>query len=200
MPMLDWAFATRTKPGNSDSGDIHVAKNCSAGMLLAAIDGVGHGKEAALAAHVARDVMDSYADEPLVSLLQRCHNKLRGTRGVVMSVARVDAEAKVMRWAGVGNVQGVLLRRNKWGGRAVENSLLLRAGVVGVQLPVLEAAVLPITPGDTLVLATDGVKATFDRSLADRLLPQSAADHILAEYGDDGDDALVLVGRYLGSN
>jgi negative regulator of sigma-B (phosphoserine phosphatase) len=198
MPTLDWAFATRTKPGHSDSGDIHLAKSCSAGMLLAVIDGVGHGKEAALAARVARDVVDSYADEPLVSLLHRCHQWLRGTRGVVMSLAWVETESRVMRWAGVGNVQGVLLRR-KWGGRSVENSLLLRAGVVGVQLPSLEAAVLPITPGDTLVLATDGVKATFDRSLADKLPPQSAADHILAEYGDAGDDALVLVGRYRGN-
>jgi serine/threonine protein phosphatase PrpC len=167
-------------------------------MLLAVIDGVGHGKEAALAARVARDVVDSYADEPLVSLLHRCHQWLRGTRGVVMSLAWVETESRVMRWAGVGNVQGVLLRR-KWGGRSEENSLLLRAGVVGVQLPSLEAAVLPITPGDTLVLATDGVKATFDRSLADKLPPQSAADHILAEYGDAGDDALVLVGRYRGN-
>jgi hypothetical protein len=115
-----------------------------------------------------------------------------------MSLAWVETESRVMRWAGVGNVQGVLLRR-KWGGRSEENSLLLRAGVVGVQLPSLEAAVLPITPGDTLVLATDGVKATFDRSLADKLPPQSAADHILAEYGDAGDDALVLVGRYRGN-
>ena len=197
MPMLEWAFAARTKPGQSDSGDLHVVKNGSAGMLLAVIDGVGHGKEAALAARVARDVVVSYAEEPLVSLLHRCHKWLRGTRGVVMSLASVDAESNRMRWIGVGNVQGVLLSR-RGARRSVESSLLLRPGVVGVQLPLLEDAVLPITPGDTLVLATDGVKTTFDRSLAERLAPQNAADHILSEYGDTSDDALVLVGRYRG--
>ena len=199
MPIMEWAFAARTKAGHADSGDIHVVKRCAAGMLLAVIDGVGHGKEAALAARVAQDVLDFYAEEPLVQLLHRCHQWLRFTRGVVMSLAWIDAQSNTMKWVGVGNVQGVLLSRGS-GGQAVENSLLLRAGVVGVRLPVLEAAVVEISRGDTLVLATDGVKATFDRSRASKLSPQNAADQILAQYGDSGDDALVLVARYMRSN
>jgi hypothetical protein len=60
------------------------------------------------------------------------------------------------------------------------------------------ARVVQINRGDTLVFATDGLEVRFDRALASTLPPQSATDRILAEYGDTCDDALVLVGRYLG--
>ncbi len=199
MPMMDLALAARTKSGCADSGDLHVAKTCAAGMLLAVIDGVGHGKEAALAARVARDVLESYADEPMVPLVHRCHRWLRFTRGVVMSLARIDGQSNARTWMGVGNVQGVLLSRGS-DHQMLEEALLLRAGVVGVRLPPLEARCLKISRGDTLVLATDGIKATFDRSPAGNLAPQSAANRILEQFGDANDDALVLVGRYVGNH
>jgi len=42
-----------------------------------------------------------------------------------------------------------------------QESLLLRAGVVGSQLPALQATVLPIARGDALFFATDGVRSDF---------------------------------------
>jgi len=67
---------------------------------------------------------------------------------VVLSLAFIDAEHGMMTWLGVGNVQGVLMRADaKKGG--MQESLLLRAGVVGSQLPALQATVLPIVQGDT---------------------------------------------------
>lgn len=197
MPLLEWASAAFTKPGHSDSGDLYLVKTLPQGLLAAVIDGIGHGSEAASVANLARDVVNSYADEGVVSLIHRCHRRLYGTRGVVMSLASIDAQANQMNWVGVGNVQCVVLTRRP-GGTAVENSLLLRAGVVGVRLPSMKAEVQSINRGDTIVFATDGVKLGFDRGLASTLSPQSAADQILAEYSDASDDALVLVGRYLG--
>jgi hypothetical protein len=60
----------------------------------------------------------------------------------------------MMTWLGVGNVQGVLMRADAKKGK-VKESLLLRGGVVGSQLPALQATVIPIVKGDTLVFATD---------------------------------------------
>jgi hypothetical protein len=113
-----------------------------------------------------------------------------------MSLASVNAMSSLMAWVGVGNVQGVLLSRSP--AETAEESLLLRSGVIGVRLPAMDAAVLPVRRGDTLVFATDGVKAGFDRSPARRMPPQQAAPAILATYGAGGDDALVLVARYVG--
>ena len=80
----------------------------------------------------------------------------------------------------------------------VEEVLLLRGGVVGSQLPALQAAVLPIGKGDTLVFVTDGIRGEFVEGLSALESPQRAADKILKQHGRGDDDALVLVVRLTG--
>jgi negative regulator of sigma-B (phosphoserine phosphatase) len=137
-----------------------------------------------------------HAAEPVVTLVQRCHEALRTTRGVTMSVASFDVSRGLVTWLGVGSVEGVLLCR-KFSGAAAEVPLLLRAGVVGFQLPSLDVEVLPLSAGDTLIIATDGIHSGFVRGLARNFPPQKAAEEILARHGRATDDALVLVARYL---
>jgi len=103
----------------------------------------------------------------------------------------------MMTWLGVGNVQGVLMRANCAKGPRQE-TLLLRGGVIGSQLPSLQATVLPIARGDTVYFATDGVKSEFAENLATLENPQRAADRILEQFQSGSDDALVLVARLTG--
>jgi serine/threonine protein phosphatase PrpC len=116
---------------------------------------------------------------------------------VVLSIASIDPEHGMMTWLGVGNVQGVLMRAGAHKG-SVQEVLLLRGGVVGSQLPALQAAVLPIAKGDTLVFVTDGIRGEFVESLSALESPQRAADKILKQHGRGNDDALVLVARLTG--
>ena len=51
--------------------DVLVIPDSSRWTLIAAIDGLGHGPEAAAAARAARDVIAGYVDEPLEGLLRR---------------------------------------------------------------------------------------------------------------------------------
>jgi serine phosphatase RsbU (regulator of sigma subunit) len=166
-------------------------------VLIAAIDGIGHGQEAANAAEAAAFVLKERAEEPIISLVRRCHERLRPTRGVVLSLASIDTSHGLMTWLGVGNVQGVLMRANTKT-RQAQEMLLLRGGVVGFQLPPLQATVLPIERGDTVYFATDGVRSNFGDSLSPRENPQRAADRILAQFQNANDDALVLVARLTG--
>ena len=165
---------------------------------MAAVDGIGHGDGAAAAAKMACSILEAHANEPVIALVRRCHKSLRATRGVVMSVASFNVPRGLMTWLGVGNVQGILLRP-AIATNLAEESLLLRAGVVGSQLPPLQAAVLPVAPGDILILATDGVSSSFAREFTQGESPQKAAQGILARHGKGSDDALVLVARYVGN-
>ncbi len=198
-PMVEYGVAKFVLPGQGESGDQHLVCCNRNGILVAAIDGIGHGEAAANAARAAAALLRSSADEPIISLVERCHEKLRATRGVVLSLAFIEPEHGMMTWLGVGNVQGVLMRADAKNGNAQE-SLLLRAGVVGSQLPALQGTVLPIAQGDTLFLATDGVRSDFSMALSARENPQRAADRILEHYGSGNDDALVLVARLTGIN
>ena len=48
--LIQWSVAARTMPGQCVSGDLHLVKRWEHHLLLAVIDGVGHGGEAAAAA------------------------------------------------------------------------------------------------------------------------------------------------------
>src|SRR5216684_4150748 len=195
---VEWGVAASALSGQPHSGDHHVVIPFLDGLLIAVLDGVGHGEEAAVASRTASIILEKHALDPVIALVQRCHQHLRETRGVVMSMASFNIRHGLMTWLGVGNVYGVLLRGFPTFPQ-VEESLLLRAGVVGAQLPPLQAAVLPVSPGDTVVFATDGVESNFERALAHNQNPQKAAEDILARHGKTTDDALVLVARYLGN-
>jgi len=196
-PLIEWGVAAQPLEGETESGDLYLVKPFDHGVLVAAVDGLGHGPEAAAAARSAVVTLADYAYEPVISLVKRCHERLIRTRGTVMSLASLNALDSTMTWLGVGNVEGVLLRADGMASPARE-SILLRGGVVGCQLPALHAAILPVTRGDVLILATDGIRGGFveDVTLSDP--PQQIADHVLAQYGKETDDALVLVARYLG--
>jgi len=84
---------------------------------------------------------------------------------VVLSVAFVSFEQKMMTWIGVGNVQGMLGARTQTMD-ICRNRFCLRAGVVGSRLPSLQASVLPVSQGDTVVFTTDGIKTIFRRASA----------------------------------
>ena len=195
--MVEYGVAKYVLAGQGESGDNHLVCCSRNGILIAAIDGIGHGEEAASASKAATALLRSSADEPIISLVEQCHEELRGTRGIVLSLAFIDPGQGMMTWLGVGNVQGVLMRSDAKRGNGQE-SLLLRAGVVGSQLPALQATVLPIVRGDTLFFATDGVRSDFSASLSARENPQRAADRILEQYRSGNDDALVLIARLTG--
>jgi phosphoserine phosphatase RsbX len=105
--MVDCGVANFVLPGQRESGDLHLVTGTEGRVLIAAIDGLGHGEGAATAAKTARSTLQERADEPIVSLVRCCHEKLRRRRGVVLSLAAIDTSHGVMTWLGVGNVRAV---------------------------------------------------------------------------------------------
>jgi phosphoserine phosphatase RsbX len=196
---LEWAVATLTLPGQRASGDLHLVRPANGGDLVAVVDGLGHGEDAADAARIAVATLARYASEPMPSLMQRCHEALIGTRGVVMSLAVIDPALNQMTWFGIGNVEGLLMRVD-WGERSARTTLVPRAGILGSRPDYSRARpqVMSLHRGDLLVLATDGIQSDFGDAVSLRDPPQVIADQVLSRYGKGTDDALVLVARYLG--
>ena len=50
-----------------------------------------------------------------------------------------------------------------------------------------------------MIFASDGIKEEFAQSVPAQVSPRQLADRILARYGKETDDALVLVMRYTGA-
>jgi phosphoserine phosphatase RsbX len=196
MP-IEWAVAARPLPGQRCSGDLHVVEPLARGMLIAVIDGLGHGAGAASVAQAAADVVRAHADQDVTTLIRLCHERLRAGRGVVMTLASFDGAADEMTWAGIGNVEAVLVHADPRSGMR-RQSLLLRDGVVGSQVPSIRSSVVPLVRGDLLLLTTDGISGGFVDSYRGGTA-QEIADDILGRYAKPSDDALVFAATYVGS-
>src|SRR5712671_594304 len=195
--VLDWSVAARALAGQNVCGDLHLVKPFDHRVLVAVIDGVGHGDKAAAAARRAADILGFYASDPAIALVKRCHAALAQTRGVVLTVAELNSAEDTMTWIGVGNVEGRLLRADARA-RHPREEILLRGGVVGHHLPALQTSVIPVAAGDVLILATDGIRPGFADGLKLDETPRELADKILSRHFKGNDDALVFVARYLG--
>lgn len=205
QPVIEWAVASRPLAGQDASGDLYLVAPHVDGVLVTVVDGLGHGAEAAAAAHLAIATVQADVQADIVSVVRACHHARLGTRGVVMSVASFSAHADLLTWVGVGDVEAVVLHTGQRGLRG-RDALPLRGGVIGYQLPPLRASTLAIAHGDLAILATDGLRQSFlqDALLGHPFRPQTSlgcqqlADALLAQHGKTTDDALVLVARYRG--
>ena len=196
--VIESAPAMFTLPGQEESGDRHAIVPLPHGALVAVIDGLGHGREAAVAAKRAVNIIEQNAkDESLISLVKRCHVALSDTRGAVMNLAVFDTREATLTWIGIGDVHGRLLLKTSKSGYA-EQSLLLRPGVVGQKLPPLQVSVTRVQPGDLVIFAPDGIDPEFAERISMDSPAMDIARHIIAQYCKRTDDALALVVRYLG--
>lgn len=194
--VIEWGVAGLPLNGNRYSGDAYIIRQSPTGILIAVIDGLGHGEDAYRASQIAAGTLMDSASDDLFQLSTECHQALIRTRGVVMSMAFLNARQKIMTWMGIGNVEGYL-RRADADVTPSRESLPLRGGVVGYKLPPLYASALTVFKGDTLFFVTDGISSNYDREVDLKDSPQRIADQILCKCGKKTDDALVLVARYM---
>lgn len=197
MHLLEWGIASRAMEGQAESGDGHFVEVSASSALVAVVDGLGHGIEAASASRLALSIVAKGVGKSVVSIVQACHEALKGSRGVVMSLASFNSLDNTMTWIGVGNIEGRLLHSDSEGGPS-HDSMVQRAGVLGHQLPGLRATVIPVSPGDTLLFFTDGVESGFTVVLPWNGTPARLAEHIMNQHKRRNDDALVLVACYKG--
>jgi phosphoserine phosphatase RsbX len=182
--------------GEERSGDLAVWAPFDGGALVATIDGLGHGEAAADAAAVAGAKLRAHAGEPPDSVLKRCHEALRSTRGVVATLAWFDLATGGLTWTGIGNVEGRLVRANRKQGDTTDSPTLF-GGVLGWSLPAVRLVRTTLGPGDCLVMATDGIAADFGSSLQPGVPAPEQARRVLESHSRGSDDALVVAVRYL---
>jgi serine/threonine protein phosphatase PrpC len=176
--------------------------------LVAIIDGLGHGAEAALVAqHAVHTLGESQAvpavqaasaAQRLAELMQRLDSALSSLRGAAVGLVQLGAGR--LWHLGVGNTRAVRWRPGAGLG-AQPQALLTRLpshnGIVGGGLPArLGVTELDTAPGDWLLLFTDGLDERLHLPV---LLPEWQRDptllcqHLLQLQRPGRDDAGVLV-------
>ena len=192
---LEWAVCSTTYPGQQRSGDAFLVQGTAAGALIAVVDGLGHGEEAADAADRALVSLRQSAGRPPIDCLMECHAALRGSRGAAVTLAAVDLDGGRLVWVAVGNVEAALVERGRNGRPTSRLTVPMRGGVVGDRLPPLRESTAPLGRDDVLVWATDGLMPAFLDAVDPSLKPPVLAQLLHKGYARADDDALVLVAR-----
>lgn len=178
--------AQRCAAGEVECGDAHAFVSAGNCLLLAVIDGLGHGPEAHRASEVARRVVQAQPCVGVGALLRRLDDELRNTRGAAVSVLEIDTDRQRLVFGGVGNVEVLAVSRDPV--RPIPCP-----GIIGRRVRKVSTSEFSIAPGDRLVVFTDGISRRVRIGNYGHLDAQHTADAILAEHGVRHDDATCLV-------
>jgi anti-sigma regulatory factor (Ser/Thr protein kinase) len=169
------------------------AVSCDAdGATLLGVDGLGHGPEAAKAAAGAIQALEKRPAAAPADVLQTAHELLRLTRGAALSAARVDYGSGDLRFAGIGNVGGLV-----YDGMA-RRALVSHNGIVGHNMRKVQEFTAPFPPGALCVLYSDGIQSQWDLGDYPGLhvrAPALVAAVLMRDFIRRRDDAMVLVAR-----
>jgi anti-sigma regulatory factor (Ser/Thr protein kinase) len=178
-----------------ECGDAWAMAHLRNGVSLMSIDGLGHGVDAAVAAHAALVALDARPALAPGAQIEACHQALRATRGAAMAVAQLDFGSDQIRFAGIGNISACIID----GG--MRKQMVSHNGIVGHNMRKVQEFTHPCAPGALIILHSDGISNSWDLTSYPGLSacnPVLIAAVLLRDFGRARDDANVLVVRYTG--
>jgi anti-sigma regulatory factor (Ser/Thr protein kinase) len=177
--------------GETVCGDDWAVVERANGGIVVVVDGVGHGAGAAEASTRALATLEGRRGRSPHEIVDDVHHALRGTRGAAMSVAELDLDGGVVRFAGIGNVAGVIVG-------AAQRNLVAHHGTLGHQVRAAHEFSYPWHAGDLLILASDGLRTRWSLDHypgATARHPSIVAALLHRDFRRDRDDATVVVVR-----
>ncbi|MFC7279817.1 SpoIIE family protein phosphatase [Paractinoplanes rhizophilus] len=192
-PPPPWAAGlTRPLTGEPVSGDAFAVREADGRRQVLMCDGLGHGSLAAAAAHEAVRAFADAPPQPPAAMIETLHRRLHHTRGAAVAVAELDAEAGLVRYAGLGNISGTVI------GPTGRRGMISLPGIAGHQRRQVRQYDYPMDPGAVVLMHSDGVVDRFDMTEYPGLLTRSPAviaATVLRDAGVRRDDAGVLAAR-----
>lgn len=180
-------------PGEVECGDSWAFGLGDGRPTVLAVDGSGHGPQAAKAANTAVTAFEKSDRVDAVRVMETIHRALAPTRGAAVALAHLDAAAGQLRFVGVGNIAAALIASDGSMKRMVSHN-----GTAGHVAPRIREFTYPYERNPTLVLHSDGLSAKWDASLYPGLIthhPSVIAGVLSRDYRRANDDAMVVVMR-----
>jgi serine/threonine protein phosphatase PrpC len=191
--IFDVGVRSQAYPGEVVAGDVTAIVENRHRLLTALADGLGHGRDARRSAERAIDAVCGLAFESLDGALHAAHDALIGRkmRGAVIGLALFDADAQTVTFAGVGNIDLIVVD-------GVVSRLAAQHGILGAAFPHVRTSTLTFSPKMLALLCSDGISAKLDARRYHNLGTLSAqilADAIVRD-GRMNDDATAIVVKH----
>ncbi len=193
MTDIDLHIVQQALTGFDDEcGDLGFSKNDGNTCFVALVDALGHGKTAFEVAIMARDYLETCHGREPSEVIKGIHDHLKGTRGAVAAVCRLNLDTGCLTYSGMGNITLRIL-----GSR--QERLVTREGILGYMIPTPRQKETQLFPGDTFLMSSDGIREHFDPDEIPELFTGSAkdiAEGMIRQLGKKNDDASCIVLRY----
>jgi len=177
-------------PGEIVCGDAWMVVQQEARCLLLVADGLGHGPLAAEAAHAVVQACRQHATRTPEELLAVAHRAAQGTRGAAVGLAEINTATQTLRFAGVGNIAGMVWTATGSRGLASHN------GIVGHDMRRRQMFTYPWAPDVVVVLHSDGLQTRWRLDAYPGLArrhPSLIAGVLYRDFTRGRDDVTVLV-------
>jgi len=177
-------------PGETVCGDSIAWFQEPQRTAVLAVDGLGHGPQAAEAADEAVASFQQHSQKKPGEIISRIHDALKKTRGAAVAVAEIRPLTGELTYAGIGNISGVVMVGER------SRSLISHNGIAGHQLHRIQEFKAEWTPSTILVMHSDGLHTRWDLSQYPGLVRRKAAliaGVLLRDFRRERDDASVLV-------
>lgn len=161
-------------------------------MCILVTDGLGHGPLAESASLEAIKAFHTHAHLRPAEILKVIHDALRSTRGAAVALAQVDLKDRIVRFAGVGNISGVLI------GPSGSRNMVSHNGTVGSEVRKIQEFEYPWFEDATLLMCSDGISTRWSLDTYPGLIkrhPSLVAGVLYRDYGRGTDDSTVVVVR-----
>lgn len=179
---------SKPKFGERVSGDAYFFKHLPSVAVFSVIDALGHGFHAHEVAMHAISVLENNYRLPLSEIAERCHHKLRNTRGCAAAFGRIDFKTFKFQHIGVGNVETRVYRTPTQLRPSCTN------GIFGTVIENIHVEEYPYNKGACIVMFSDGISGKFELDAALlRKTAQEISNFIFSNYAKNHDDATVLV-------
>ncbi|MFN3649319.1 MAG: SpoIIE family protein phosphatase [Armatimonadota bacterium] len=178
--------------GEERCGDSWLVLDQGDRALLVVADGLGHGLYAAEASSAVVEIVRENPGRSPGELLEEIHAGTRHTRGSAVAIAELRRGTGELRYAGVGNIAGVVLSSGK------STSLVSMNGTVGHQMRKVQEFTYAWPAGALLVMSSDGVSTQWRLDRYPGLLgrdPSLVAAALYRDFNRGRDDLTVLAAR-----
>jgi anti-sigma regulatory factor (Ser/Thr protein kinase) len=180
------------KAGEQISGDSWAAENQLDKNLILVADGLGYGVLAAQASQEAVRVFQENAKLGPKAILEKAHAALKDTRGAAAAIAQIDRTQQTVRFAGVGNISGVIFTPPQ------TRSMVSYNGTVGHMMRKVEEFVYPWSQHSLLIMHSDGLATQWDLNRYPGLAarhPALIAAVLYRDFKRIRDDVTVIVAK-----
>jgi len=194
--VLDVSSICIPQNGEEVSGDSWAVMQKASCALMMAVDGLGHGPEAARASAEAVRTFDNSSGRSPLEMMEAIHGALRPTRGAAVAIAEADAERRIVNYVGVGNIGGVIQSPGQQARQMVSHH-----GIAGHQLSRLRSFSYPWPEGALIIMHSDGLVSHWGLDAYPGLAMRHAsliAGVLYRDFSRRRDDVLVMVARKAG--